>query len=100
MFGWLFSPSPVVYETSPEERFMIVMRRLDAIERAVEELRAAVLGEEVSVPAADARSDHDHDRGDEPEETDHDGSAIEDEPGLEDLEEGDSLEPGGPPPPA
>lgn len=42
MFGWLFSPSPAVNDTTPEERFEIVMRRLDAIEKAVEELRSAL----------------------------------------------------------
>lgn len=70
MFSWMFSPSPVVYETTPEERFMIVMRRLDAIEKAVENLRGAVLGEKVTPSNV----------------SECDASEIEEEPGLDELD--------------
>lgn len=78
MFGWLFSPAPAVFEITPEERFTVVMKRLDAIEKAIEDLRWAVLGEEIpseaptegdgdggTNAAADTDSDYDDDAADD-----------------------------------
>lgn len=72
MFSWLFSPTPAV-ETSPEERFEMVMRRLDAIEQAIRSLRVAVM------PMCGT--------DDETDTETEDGAEAGSEPGLGDLDD-------------
>ena len=42
MFGWMFAPPALESSTSPEQRFAIVMARLDEIEASVRALTLAV----------------------------------------------------------